>query len=41
MFAELTNEGMIDAMYHQWSRYKSVNANQINLNALWQKWIRG
>ena len=36
----LTNEGMIDLMHHQWERYKAVNPLQINLNALWQKWIR-
>lgn len=36
----LTNEGMIDLMHHQWQRFQSVHPLQINLNALWQKWIR-
>lgn len=36
----LTNEGMIDMMYHQWERYQKVNPLQINIHALWQKWIR-
>lgn len=36
----LTNEGMIDLMHHQWQRYQAVNALQINMQALWQKWIR-
>lgn len=36
----LTNDGMIDLMYHQWNRYKVVNSHHINLGALWQKWIR-
>ena len=36
----LTNDNMISLMYHQWDRYKTVNHNQINLTALWQKWIR-
>lgn len=36
----LTNHGMIDLMHHQWERYKSVHPFQINMTALWQKWIR-
>ena len=36
----LENVGMIDMMYHQWERYKAVHPLQINLNALWQRWIR-
>lgn len=36
----LENEGMIDLMHHQWERYKSVHPLQINMTALWQKWIR-
>lgn len=36
----LTNEGMIDLMYHQWQRYQAVHPLQINGHALWQKWIR-
>lgn len=36
----LTNEGQIDLMHHQWERYKSVHPFQINMTALWQKWIR-
>lgn len=36
----LTNDNMISLMYHQWNRYKTVNSHQINLTALWQKWIR-
>lgn len=37
---DLTNDGMIDTMHHQWSRYQAVNPLQINQHALWQKWIR-
>ena len=40
MFDELTNDGMIAQMYHEWTRYKKVNYLQINMGALWQKWIR-
>ena len=36
----LENEGMVDMMFHQWTRFKSVNSLQINMTALWQKWIR-
>lgn len=36
----LENTGMIDLMHHQWERYKSVHPFQINMHALWQKWIR-
>ena len=36
----LTNHGMIDLMHHQWERYKKVHSYQINMHALWQKWIR-
>lgn len=36
----LTNHGMIDLMHHQYSRFKSVHPFQINMTALWQKWIR-
>lgn len=36
----LTNDGMIDMMYHHWKRYKSVNSIWKNKVALWQKWIR-
>ena len=36
----LTNEGMIDMMYHQWQRYQAVHPLQTNGHALWQKWIR-
>ena len=36
----LTNDNMINLMYHQWNRYKVVNSNHINAFALWQKWIR-
>lgn len=37
---DLTNDGMIDQMHHQWDRYQAVNPQQINRHALWQKWIR-
>ena len=37
---DLENEGMVDMMFHQWTRFKSVNGLQINMIALWQKWIR-
>lgn len=37
---DLENEGMVDMMFHQWSRFKSVNSLQINMTALWQKWVR-
>lgn len=36
----LENEDMVDMMFHQWTRFKSVNSLQINMTALWQKWIR-
>lgn len=36
----LENEGMVDMMFHQWTRFKLVNSLQINMTALWQKWIR-
>lgn len=36
----LENEGMVDMMFHQWTRFKSVNSLQINMTALWQKWVR-
>lgn len=36
----LTNDGMIDMMYHHWKRYESVNSIWKNKVALWQKWIR-
>lgn len=36
----LTNHGMIDLMHHQYTRFKSVHPFQINMTALWQKWIR-
>lgn len=39
-FEELTNEGMIDVMHHQWTRFIAVNPLQINRQALWEKWIR-
>lgn len=37
---DLENEGMVDMMFHQWTRFKSVNKLQTNMTALWQKWIR-
>lgn len=37
---QLENPGMVDMMFHQWTRFKSVNSLQINMTALWQKWIR-
>ena len=39
-FDALTNEGMIDLMHHQYTRFVSVHPLQINMTALWQKWIR-
>ncbi len=40
MLEALENTGLIDLMHHQWDRYKSVHPFQINMTALWQKWIR-
>ena len=37
---DLENEGMVDMMFHQWSRFKALNSLQINMTALWQKWVR-
>lgn len=36
----LTNDGMIDLMYHQYTRAQSATPH-INVFAFWQKWIRG
>lgn len=36
----LTNEEMIDLMHHQYTRFKALNKLQINLHALWRRWIR-
>lgn len=36
----LTNEGMIDLMHHQYTRFKALNKLQINFHALWRRWIR-
>ena len=36
----LTNEGMIDLMHHQYTQFKALNKLQINLHALWRRWIR-
>jgi hypothetical protein len=36
----LTNEGMIDLMHHQYTRAKSTHFH-INQLAFWKKWIRG
>lgn len=37
---DLTNDGMIDLMHHQYTRYKKVNSLQINMQALWERWVR-
>lgn len=39
-FDNLENTGLIDLMYHQLERYKSVHPLQINISALWERWIR-
>lgn len=36
----LTNDGMIDMMYHHWQRYQNTHSQFINKTALWQRWIR-
>lgn len=35
----LGNDGMIDLMHHQFTRFQEVSI-YINENALWQRWIR-
>lgn len=40
MMDNLTNHGMIDLMYHDLTRFKSVNRNAVNAFSLWQRWVR-